>query len=1249
MKTIPIKGTSQSITFLEDDTIEVVRQWTALAVGSHPDRLFLMVKGKFPGDYYSSNPKRWTDLFHRLSYDGKVIPIKVLENYVHNIRAVNTTAQEVTLEEWESREEEFLKPIYHSDDDFEEYRILGVDEAKSFAMPIPPTDIPLQSARIPIPSVQSLFETFHSYEVVDIQAIEVEDSFSETIKLNYFPFMKPDTPPTIETLRPSLQANQTQIQKLLDLHVPAHEKLSVIRAKWYVPFISTHFTSPRARFEQMFYGLTVSKETPYIGYFTSKSETMRHKFYCEDPKTKQPLLDTSMLKGWLNASFPQRRRPTLLLYRGSTRGSFDRIAITPTDITFSIFRGKDSTETLGDMRDSLKRWFLTLDAIVPFVMLSDIADERWEIGETSALAQYAKEVREFDMHRFPCLRNVFGFQQDTFRFLRTENSSQELSPREIQAYQILNSDDSENSVEYLAKQMDISIAEANELFASIQSKAEDINVERAIRLYPTIKFTNKEVIVKFVSNLERTLHYVDILRFVLTTDSEEVDTVCPRRMEEIAPVAIIPQQEIDIEGDFERDDEFFALMGVEEEPAKEVQLQEAPTKTKKVAVGKATTRTYNYFPNLLQKFDPETFDKDSYPFECKKPRQVVVLTPEQKDKLGPEYNFENAPESQKLALTDPDGTALCPAFWCMKDEAPLRQDQLVLKDDGELHCPICDGKVRTGDTQDVSEYTVIDRSLGGLYPNYLKNVSKRNQKRVPCCFQVPRSTAEVITSKTEETYILSAYPLPGLRLGWLSSELAERIEMKTDYKETIKNNRLLVGKTDTFLVGLTRPSKTLPVLLNSKKKIPSPLDAKEETMRCSFFRTWTRMGNGTNITDRILDGINDAYEHGELSLLDEMEYVSNVLNCEVIRIDSKTQEVVCGFWSDTTIAKNRTTLVMVDDDLLCRVKRESKKYAYFPDIQNPLLHQLSQKACSVNLPTFSDAIAELQLKGKSQYQVILDPFKRIQALFVPKEIILPIVPYAQEPDQGIPVKTGYADISEDELPNGREARAFLSGTKHPGYKKISDHENLNGMIVEFGLASGFRIPIQAEEPDEPEEYATEVIDTIRRHDEKDLIDTQPNKADKKIAQEIAYQSEIYEFLLFSLAKDIQTEEYSSLRTAIETKQKDLPKLIQKWFQEEAYTDTTQSPIEFINKVRTPCGQYTEKDTCKKSSLCGWHKNTCKIKVKPILETKQILHRIAKTLITNDKQRALVLDNRVSPFFSTILYLEMPHELITTTL
>jgi len=88
------------------------------------------------------------------------------------------------------------------------------------------------------------------------------------------------------------------------------------------------------------------------------------------------------------------------------------------------------------------------------------------------------------------------------------------------------------------------------------------------------------------------------------------------------------------------------------------------------------------------------------------------------------------------------------------------------------------------------------------------------------------------------------------------------------------------------------------------------------------------------------------------------------------------------------------------------------------------------------------------------------------------------------------------------------------------------------------------------------------------------------------------------------------------------------------------------PVQFVSKVRTPCGQMVE-NACKKSTLCGWHEGTCKIKVKSIVDKRQVLVRMTKTLKENSKQRALVLDGRLSPFFSTVLYLEMPHELITS--
>jgi hypothetical protein len=433
-------------------------------------------------------------------------------------------------------------------------------------------------------------------------------------------------------------------------------------------------------------------------------------------------------------------------------------------------------------------------------------------------------------------------------------------------------------------------------------------------------------------------------------------------------------------------------------------------------------------------------------------------------------------------------------------------------------------------------------------------------------------------------------------------------------------------------------------------------------MQCSFFRTWKDRKEGDTQLDRIVASIDHAYQNGDLGMLEELEYVTTFLKCEVIRIEGG--QVVCGFSSDSGGATSRT-IVLMGTSLLAFVSRVKDKKSYKSEFTTdmrrpvfkatlPIVRDRHIRACAVNAPVLADAIAELQLKNEAKYEVILDPFKRIQAVLVPKKILLPIQPTNTKPDAGVPVREGYADVPIEDLPTGDVVRAFLNDAKHAKFKVQSDIHDLAGRVVELELTSGFRVPIV---PEESEGQPGEVIQTVQAFNEKTLVDGVPNAADLQLAQNITYSSEIYEFLLFSLSKDIQTgpdgaildPTYEVLRNSIVNRGAALYKELTKWFKAEAYEDTTKTPIEFVNKVRTPCGQFTDKDKCSKSSLCGWHKNTCKIRVKPSVEKEAVLKRIVKTLRDNDKQRALVLDGRLSPFFSTILYLEMPHELITTTI
>jgi hypothetical protein len=211
---------------------------------------------------------------------------------------------------------------------------------------------------------------------------------------------------------------------------------------------------------------------------------------------------------------------------------------------------------------------------------------------------------------------------------------------------------------------------------------------------------------------------------------------------------------------------------------------------------------------------------------------------------------------------------------------------------------------------------------------------------------------------------------------------------------------------------------------------------------------------------------------------------------------------------------------------------------------------------------------------------------------------------------------------------------------------VEDLRDVEGRVVESLLASEFRAPFQPEAA-EPGS-AKEVLTTMSRYPERDLTEGNPNAEDALQADSISYAAEVFDFLMFSLSKDVQKAEYSDLREGIATRGPNLFKQLTAWLKREAHWDATQGPRAFVNKVRTPCGQFQQKDACNTSSLCGWKAGVCKIKVDSSVDRTQILRRLTKTLTDNDKQRALVLDERLSPFFSTVLYMEMPHELITTS-
>jgi predicted metal-dependent hydrolase len=185
------------------------------------------------------------------------------------------------------------------------------------------------------------------------------------------------------------------LDDLLKLESPKPEQVTIVKTRFYIPWVDTDFGSAiRTRFEQIFYGITVSKEIPCITFFTSKDQISRHKFFTEDSRSKKPFLDMGLWGSWWSVK-PVRNIPSLVLFRGKTKHHFDRITITASDMVIITNRPEGNTETVEQLERQIKDWISTFDALLPFIGENDLHKSRWELQDISALAKYSKKIEEF--------------------------------------------------------------------------------------------------------------------------------------------------------------------------------------------------------------------------------------------------------------------------------------------------------------------------------------------------------------------------------------------------------------------------------------------------------------------------------------------------------------------------------------------------------------------------------------------------------------------------------------------------------------------------------------------------------------------------------------------------------------------------------------------------------------------------------------------------------------------------------------
>ena len=190
------------------------------------------------------------------------------------------------------------------------------------------------------------------------------------------------------------------------------------------------------------------------------------------------------------------------------------------------------------------------------------------------------------------------------------------------------------------------------------------------------------------------------------------------------------------------------------------------------------------------------------------------------------------------------------------------------------------------------------------------------------------------------------------------------------------------------------------------------------------------------------------------------------------------------------------------------------------------------------------------------------------------EIILPFknTP-VQQSFRDLGTFTTYSEI-KDSLPDLDKLKLYLviASTIHPGFEYQENIYDSNNNIVEVLLKSGLRIPIKpikSEDLNEP----TDILNTIMQESESALTFSQTNNEDLKLYKQISYNSEIFEFIIYQLTKDLQLEDYAELRSKLEIlnpTSKDLYELLDSWFNKTIYFISNSNPIEFVSKIRKPC-------------------------------------------------------------------------------
>ena len=246
----------ETISFFDDDTIDTIRSKIGALLDIHPDRLYILVGLNLDAAYYTSDPRRWEALFERMSYNNEPLKQDVFTEYQTEYRTPPTHVAFSPYDktEWMTKPEA-LKPLFETDD-FLEYHIFGVEEPKSFVLPIENISNMLvgkiPAVKYPIPENSKLFNSFYSPKQFRHFRVRAYTPEAESNIAIYYPLLQSKTPAKLpDEVVDLLQKNTDLLKSLLQLDVPSQKQLSIIRTKFYIPclkmFHALHFLHQRIK------------------------------------------------------------------------------------------------------------------------------------------------------------------------------------------------------------------------------------------------------------------------------------------------------------------------------------------------------------------------------------------------------------------------------------------------------------------------------------------------------------------------------------------------------------------------------------------------------------------------------------------------------------------------------------------------------------------------------------------------------------------------------------------------------------------------------------------------------------------------------------------------------------------------------------------------------------------------------------------------------------------------------------------